>query len=291
MSREKKNCRITAGVVGSTGMGKSGLLNAILGERELLPTDNGQACTGAIIEVLWNPDDDPAPVYKAKIIFLQAEEWQTELEQLYQNLKSLAREDEGDDDGADLELQTRIDTAMEKVRAVYPDIENEQDVNKTSVTELINHSNARNLSQELAFAGQNRKKFCSQIRPFIVSSVPGGKFAPWPLVKMAQIYIKSEILKDGLVLVHIPGSMDTNAARNSLAQTYQKELSVNCILAPSKRVSSDQAAHVALNETYKRHLQLDGHWNTNNIIFIVMRTMSRLLWKTISTKTPRSVKD
>ena len=168
-----------------------------------------------LLRSFGNPDDDPAPVYKAKIIFLQAEEWHTELEQLYQNLKSLAREDEGDDDGADLELQTRIDTAMEKVRAVYPDIENEQDVNKTSVTELINHSNARNLSQELAFAGQNRKKFCSQIRPFIVSSVPGGKFAPWPLVKMAQIYIKSEILKDGLVLVHIPGSMDTNAARKA----------------------------------------------------------------------------
>ena len=66
--------------------------------------------------------------------------------------------------------------------------------------------------------------------------------------------------------------MDTNAARNALAQTYQQELSVNCILTPSKRAASDQTAQINLSETYQRNLELDGHWKAESIIFIVVRT-------------------
>ena len=268
----KKKCRITAGVVGPTGMGKSTLWNAVLGFRELLPTDNSQACTSAIIEVLWNSSDDPSAIFQAKIIFLQVGDWQTELEQLYRDLEALAGNDTGDGDGMDIELGTRIDAVMERVRAVYPFIDTKQDLKKTSIAKLMKHSNVQNLGKELDFTGTNLKDFSSQIRQYIVSSVGDKKFAPWPLVKIAQIYVKSQILKDGLVLVDIPGSMDTNAARNSLAQTYQRDLSVNCILTASKRATSDQTAQISLNETYQRNLQLDGHWKSDNIIFIVART-------------------
>ena len=253
-------------------MGKSTVWNAVLGFRELLPTDNGQACTSAIIEVLWNPSENPAATFQAKIVFLQACDWQAEVEQLYTDVESLARKDAGDDDGLDVELETRIDAVMEKVRAVYPFIDNKQDLKRMTAEKLMNHENVNNLGKELVFNGTDLEKFASQIREFIVSSVGGGNFAPWPLVKIAQIFVKAEILRDGLVLVDIPGNMDTNAARNSLAQNYQKELSVNCILSESKRAASDQTAQIALNATYQRHLQLDGHWKANRIIFVVVRT-------------------
>jgi hypothetical protein len=215
-------------------MGKSTVWNAVLGFRELLPTDNGQACTSAIIEVLWNPSEDPAAIFQAKIVFLQARDWQAEVEQLYTDVEALARKDAGDDDGLDVELETRIDAVMEKVRAVYPFIDNKQDLKRMTAEKLMNHENVNNLGKELVFNGTDLHKFASQIREFLVSSVGGGNFAPWPLVKIAQIFVKAEILKDGLVLVDIPGNMDTNAARNSLAQNYQKELSVNCILSASR---------------------------------------------------------
>jgi ABC-type glutathione transport system ATPase component len=95
---------VTAGVVGSTGMGKSTLLNAIIGLRYILPTDDGRACTSVVIEVLWNPAEDPASIYKAKVIFLQESEWQSELEQLYQNIEERARNHLEDDDEADVSL-------------------------------------------------------------------------------------------------------------------------------------------------------------------------------------------
>ena len=240
--------------------------------RDLLPTDNAQACTSAIIEVLWNASNDPSALFQAKINFLEKDEWRKELEQFYQDLEALDRKDDGEDDGIDLELKQRVDGALEKVKTVYPSIKTKRDVQEMALDILLNHENVRNLGEVLTFEASDRKKFSSMVRPFIVSSSARQGSAPWPLVKVAKLYVKAEILKDGLVLVDIPGSMDTNAARNTLAQAYQSQLSVNCILSRATRASSDQFAQVCLSETYQRNLQLDGQWKAENIIFIVVKT-------------------
>ena len=140
--------------------------------RELLPTDNGHACTSAIIEVLWNPSKDPASLFQAKIIFLQPGDWQIEMEQLYQDMEALARKEAGEDSG-DLELKTRVEAVMEKVRAVFPFIDNTQDLKRTTLAKLMSHRNVKNLGKELVFTGRDQKKFSSQIRQFLVSSVRG----------------------------------------------------------------------------------------------------------------------
>lgn len=87
----------------------------------------------------------------------------------------------------------------------------------------MRHKNIQDLGKELDFAGIDLKLFSKQIRQYIVSSTAGKKFSPWPLVKIARIYVKSPVLRDGLVLVDIPGSMDTNAARNALARSYPEK--------------------------------------------------------------------
>ena len=266
-------CRVTAGAIAPTGMGKSTAWNAILGFPELLPTDNAQACTSAIIEVLYNADKDPASAFRAKITFLKVREWELELEQLYKDMEALARKDAGQDDDWDFEIEGQVDSVMEKVRVVYPFIDNRQDLKRYSVAQLISHDNVKSLGKELTFSEADQKKFSAKIRRYIVSSTTAReKAALWPLVKVAEIYVKSQVLENGLVLVDIPGSMDTNAARNTLAQTYQRQLSVTCILTASKRAASDQTAQICLNETFQRHMQLDGRWKSENVIFIVVRT-------------------
>lgn len=47
------------GVVGATGHGKSSLINALLGEYKLVPTNCVRACTAVITEISWNPSEDP----------------------------------------------------------------------------------------------------------------------------------------------------------------------------------------------------------------------------------------
>jgi hypothetical protein len=161
---------------------------------------------------------------------------------------------------------------MEKVRTVYPQIDKLSDLKETNLPKLMRHENVNNLGETLEFKDKDPKKLISKIKQYLVSSTSTRKFAPWPLVKLARIYVKSEVLKDGLVLVDNPGSMDINLARSALAESYRKDASVHLILASSKRAPSDQGPLLNLSKTYRLNRELDGQWRANNIIFIVVRT-------------------
>ncbi|GIL47172.1 hypothetical protein Vafri_4060, partial [Volvox africanus] len=57
---------ITIGVVGNTGAGKSSLLNVLLGEEDILPTNGMRASTGCPIEVGFAPSN----MYRAEVEFM-----------------------------------------------------------------------------------------------------------------------------------------------------------------------------------------------------------------------------
>ena len=86
------------GVLGSTGVGKSSLLNALLDEAAVLPTSGSRGCTAAVVELTYNRDlvkdatitthpattivDSTAkmtPVYKGKVEFIKLEDWKSEV--------------------------------------------------------------------------------------------------------------------------------------------------------------------------------------------------------------------
>ena len=71
------------GVVGNTGAGKSSVINAMLDEERLVPTNCMRACTAVVTELSYNYERQP---YRAEIEFIQSEDWQKELETLFHDL-------------------------------------------------------------------------------------------------------------------------------------------------------------------------------------------------------------
>lgn len=82
--KEAVQNRTVVGVVGNTGAGKSSVINAMLDEERLVPTNCMRACTAVVTELSYNHSTDERAKYRAEIEFIKPEEWQKELNVLFQ---------------------------------------------------------------------------------------------------------------------------------------------------------------------------------------------------------------
>jgi len=107
-------CETIVGVVGSTGAGKSSIINSVLDEESLVPTSGMRACTAVITELAYNHSDKPGSPYRAEVHFIEKEEWQAELAILFSDLGNHASQSDL------LSKNTEAEIAYSKLRAVYP---------------------------------------------------------------------------------------------------------------------------------------------------------------------------
>ncbi|RYP81934.1 hypothetical protein DL769_001778 [Monosporascus sp. CRB-8-3] len=130
---QAKTPQYILGVVGSTGHGKSSLINALLQETQIVPTNCMRACTAVITEISWNPSDNPEERYVGNIEFISKEEWRHELNYLFSDLI----QSNGSFAGDATNKATDAGVAWAKIKAVYPHITKEA-LTKTDADSLAN---------------------------------------------------------------------------------------------------------------------------------------------------------
>ncbi|EGD97854.1 hypothetical protein TESG_05359 [Trichophyton tonsurans CBS 112818] len=276
MDQGKNHPTITIGVVGATGAGKSSLLNALLGEKRLVPTSGMRACTAAITEISychgpWN--------YEAEIQFVSRSTWKEEMRLLFEDMQ----------DGLD-EIPSTYDSefgiACAKFKAVYQlDPRNtrtlsiEQIIEAPNVAFVLGRTKYVSRNDATDFYNELRKYVDSEPRSLVSDQdimdtnnmVPQSKpMQWWPLVELVRLRVKAPILSTGVILVDLPGLLDINTARGTLAQKYIKNCSGLWIVAPITRAVDDHSARTLLGDGFKRQLQLDGA--VGQLAFICSKT-------------------
>ncbi|RWA04254.1 hypothetical protein EKO27_g10851 [Xylaria grammica] len=269
--------RTVVGVVGNTGAGKSSVINALLDEERLLPTNCLRACTASPTEISFNYSDDPRELYRAEIEFISIEEWIRELQVLFSDLL--------DGNGQVSREATKTDSeagiAYAKVKAVYP--------KKTK--EMLAQANARDLANEPAVRAilgttkvlkkETAKEIYQQMQRYVdskeKSTGPVGRkeradasMEYWPLIKVVRIFTKANALSTGAVIVDLPGVQDSNAARAAVAANYMKSCTGLWIVAPITRAVDDKTAKTLLGDSFKRQLKYDGTYSA--VSFICSKT-------------------
>lgn len=243
----------------------------------MLPADDMKACTAVVIEISYQTKEAHEPPYEGVIKRVSVEEWGAELKMIFEDLASREEEEESEDDEGDPERDHRIMKTFDKIQVLYPEIQTIEDLKNFNVSRLLEHPNVKGiLGETVNISSFTQKEFTCQIKQYIHTKYSDGddesSFSQWALVKLVSLNVRAEILKNGIVLVDLPGYGDNNVARGSIADNYQKNLAVNCILAPSERSVTNKCAHDLLGKVAQRTLTLEGRLTSESLCFIVTKT-------------------
>ncbi|GKT48983.1 nuclear GTPase SLIP-GC [Colletotrichum spaethianum] len=242
------------GVIGETGLGKSSLINALLG-CPIVPTSNSEACTAAVCIFGWNYDITDGKTFRAKITFKSYETVEAELDALKFELADLEETSRAQGEDPDPEYNDRCAQATRQIRNVASWSRLTQDsIRKSSPAQIIQSSPAfadvfrrgRGDRTEKTFRpvkAASRQSFLDLLKPYVASSkseLPGAKY--WPLVEQVEIFLQSEVLRHGIKLVDLPGVMDALESRAQIARNYLYRLEKRIVVTPATRAADNRAA-------------------------------------------------
>ena len=202
------------GVVGNTGAGKSSVINAMLDEERLVPTNCMRACTAVVTELSYNHQEGKP--YRAQIEFISTADWERELRTLFQDLLDadgkVSRECTNEDSDAGI--------AYAKIKAVYPR-KTKDDIAKSSIQAMLREV-AHVLGQSRDIEETDSLIFYKKLQNFVDSreKSTGNKDKDkknerremefWPLIRVVRIYVKSRALATGAVIVDLPGEQPSS---------------------------------------------------------------------------------
>lgn len=72
-------------------------------------------------------------------------------------------------------------------------------------------------------------------------------------------------------MVDLPGSADTNTARGAIAEKFQRELTITCVVAPAVRAESNKTAQDLLGSVQQRTMRLDNQFSSARLCFIISK--------------------
>ncbi len=262
--------RTVIGLFGYTGCGKSSLINALIEEERLLPTNGMRASTAVVIEVSHNPSEDPREKYAADIEFCDPDEWAAEFNILRGDI---IHRPEGEKLAADSKSDAGVGFA--KLKAVYPGIDITT-LSSMTRSQIVNDPNLVGvLGSSIKVYSASAKEFHKSINQYVDSSNKisrSGQLEFWPLVRLVKVFVKANILKQGLVLVDLPGVCDSNAGRGAVAERYIKNLKYMWVVADINRAVDDRVAQELLGTSFKIQLLMNGNYHESFVTFIMTKT-------------------
>ena len=267
--RTQQGAQVFIGVLGSTGSGKSSLINAVL-DRSVVPSSCFRACTSCVVEVRWNESAAAADKYSADIQYVTQVQWASELRILIRDVMNGFEIDELGDD-----IST-TKAAEDKLHVLYPGLD-AKSLRGMTIEHALDHLNKlRDLSsllgQTIKIRESSAQAFSQQVNEIVSSAGTDDQTVCWPLVEVVKVFSSAPILQNGLVLVDLPGQGDYNTARARIAEQYIGKLDRIWIVSEIKRAVDESVARHLLGQNLQTHLLMANMYDESFITVIVTHT-------------------
>ncbi|KAJ7591152.1 hypothetical protein C8J56DRAFT_934806 [Mycena floridula] len=299
--------KLLIALCGATGAGKSSAMNALLDDN-IVPTSGMRACTATVTSISYHEKKS----IDASIEFLTENEWAAELRLLKGDLVdddgNIKRATDMKSDAGvawakvhavypKLTHDDLVKMTAEEIIAQDPNIAKFLSGKPVSISAKNSESFAKEIAKYIDSKDRKKKKKSdSEEQPKekgagqslmdkVRAAAGGGKKvekkkkaddteapALWPLIKVVKIKCNSATLSTGAVLVDLPGTADSNAARSSIAKAYMKQCQCIWICSNITRAVDDKAARDLLGEAFKVQLLMDGSYDAHTITFVATKT-------------------
>ncbi|KAK6516342.1 hypothetical protein TWF506_006251 [Arthrobotrys conoides] len=266
--------KATIAFVGETGEGKSTLLNALLNCGEIAPTSGSSACTCVATEFSSRTSNMQSK-YHAIVEYISQKDFEEELQILCQEIQDRGGTiDYGEGEGFDATMENQetgsqytmdetsiqsYDAAIEKLKALFPGFE-ERDLPGISEKVKALYETEPLKSGKRVIERDDDTEFIDEVSKVVSAKSGGCGDEPelWPLVKVVKIYLDSEVLQTGAILVDLPGIQDTNAARTGVANEYLEKAEHVIIVSRLSRALDRKPTARLAKAQFERQLESAG---------------------------------
>ncbi|XP_076609318.1 nuclear GTPase SLIP-GC-like isoform X2 [Chaetodon auriga] len=238
--------RELVGVFGKTGAGKSSLINAIIGEKNLLPSGDISACTSVIIKVEANMH---STTYEAEIEFITKEDWQEELWSSFNFFNNNAdpENDQENDQKDNQEDDSDDRDAAEKLSAVYGEEWKDKSPENLMDSKYFKKVPEFLLSMKKTLKCESAKELSAKLAKYTRSDSKDSDSEEerrwfWPLVRCVTVRVPRNDLLQHVTLVDLPGNGDRNKSRDKMWKEFVGSCSTVWVVTEINRAAAEKEA-------------------------------------------------
>lgn len=289
---DKDSFQYLVGTGGDTGAGKSSLLNALVSKTaDITPASQNGACTAAVCCFSYPKSSINPKRFSANIHLKSKETMDQELTEFFQELSEFEHraETEGGEDSVTRGERAKFNDQIQLIRDWSGLSEQQlQDFGHNNLAQEIT-SNCQGC--DLVFnllhpqkgvvievSSDTELEFRLALKPYVGSCRGNAELLRWPLVEMVEVFVEADILRDGIVLVDLPGEMDAVDARSQVARKYYSRLDRLMVVAPGDSAKTSKTAKDLIREDQVVDMEADGMLDDNNLGIIVTK-IDQMKWK------------
>jgi hypothetical protein len=232
-----------------------------------------------VCRIAWNYDDTAGHEFRADVIFRSKADVVKELHeflnaiQYRKDVREEHFENENERFEALEEVNEIISGRISNVCIVWGLDENEIEDMDLTVESLMrsNDTVVDLLGKTRTIYSSIADEFASEVKPYLDSTALPEGITAWPLIEEVRLYVKSDILKHGIMLVDLPGLSDMVESRAAVAERYYQKLSVTAIVTPAIRAVDEKTGVKLMGSYQELRMKLDGKYHKDSFCVVVSK--------------------